>query len=155
MKTRYCDECRHFEQMEKVEPVAEVVWFDPVLQTMPEKAGKIIDGSLAFIDSAALGTKLYTAPITHEEKVESDYEICIDYSGLVLLKGELKHPHGTKLYTNPPHTKDAPELKAFANLIIEECARVCESKADEFNRLYSREADGAMCCAKVIREMKK
>ena len=44
------------------EPVAEVVWFDPALRYEPEKAGKIIDGSIAFMESAPLGTKLHTTP---------------------------------------------------------------------------------------------
>lgn len=43
-------------------PVAEVVWFDPALRYGPEKAGKIIDGSIAFMESAPLGTKLHTTP---------------------------------------------------------------------------------------------
>ncbi len=29
-------------------------------------------------------------------------------------------------------------------------AGICHAKADEFNRLYSREADGAFCCAIAI-----
>lgn len=42
------------------EPVADVVWFDPALELFTErKPHKIIDGSLAFMDTAELGTKLY------------------------------------------------------------------------------------------------
>lgn len=44
------------------EPVAEVVWFDPLLSDQPLKAGKIIDGSLRFMDAVEIGTQLYTAP---------------------------------------------------------------------------------------------
>ena len=54
----------------KQEPVAEVVWYDPVLAIEPEKAGKIIDGSMAFIQSAPLGTKLYLHPIPTPEEVK-------------------------------------------------------------------------------------
>ena len=43
------------------EPVADVVWFDPALELFTErKPYKIIDGSLAFMDTAELGTKLFT-----------------------------------------------------------------------------------------------
>jgi hypothetical protein len=45
----------------KFEPVAEVLWYDPALRHTPEPAGKIIDGSMSFIESAAIGTQLYTA----------------------------------------------------------------------------------------------
>lgn len=45
------------------EPVAEVVWFDPQLDQSPRKSGhKIVDASLAFMDAAPLGTKLYAHP---------------------------------------------------------------------------------------------
>ena len=47
--------------MPKFEPVAEVLWYDPALRHTPEPAGKIIDGSMSFIESAAIGTQLYTA----------------------------------------------------------------------------------------------
>ena len=47
--------------MPKFESVAEVLWYDPVLRMTPEPAGKIIDSSLAFIESAAIGTQLYTS----------------------------------------------------------------------------------------------
>lgn len=47
------------------EPVAEVVWWDPRTDPLKPKAGKIIDASLAFMDGAELGTKLYAAPPTH------------------------------------------------------------------------------------------
>ena len=46
----------------KNEPVAEVVWFDPATLLFPEKPGKIIDGSMAFMDGATVGTKLYASP---------------------------------------------------------------------------------------------
>ena len=42
--------------------VAEVVWYDPQLSHSPEKPGKIIDGSIAFMESAEIGTKLFAAP---------------------------------------------------------------------------------------------
>lgn len=45
-----------------IEPVAEVVWFDPRL-CESARPGKIIDASLAFIDTAPIGTKLYAAPV--------------------------------------------------------------------------------------------
>ncbi len=45
----------------KFEPVAEVLWYDPALRHTPEPAGKIIDGSMSFIESADIGTQLYTA----------------------------------------------------------------------------------------------
>lgn len=44
------------------EPVAEVVWFDPALAMSTESAGKIIDGSMQFMDSVPIGTKLFTFP---------------------------------------------------------------------------------------------
>ena len=43
-------------------PVAEVVWYDPILSATTDKAGKIIDASMSFIDTADLGTKLYLHP---------------------------------------------------------------------------------------------
>ena len=46
----------------KQEPVAEVVWFDPATLPFPEKPGKIIDGSMAFMDGATVGTKLFAYP---------------------------------------------------------------------------------------------
>ena len=47
-------------------PVAEVVWYDPVLSATTDKAGKIIDASMSFIDTADLGTKLYLHPTPTE-----------------------------------------------------------------------------------------
>lgn len=43
-------------------PVAEVVWYDPALSATTDKAGKIIDASMSFMDTADLGTKLYLHP---------------------------------------------------------------------------------------------
>lgn len=44
-------------------PVAEVLWYDPVLYPeQPKTAHKIIDASIAWIESAPIGTKLYAAP---------------------------------------------------------------------------------------------
>ena len=45
-----------------LEAVAEVVWYDPQLSHFPEKPGKIIDGSIAFMESAEIGTKLFASP---------------------------------------------------------------------------------------------
>jgi hypothetical protein len=45
-----------------MEHVTTVVWHDPRLDLTAPKPGKIIDASLAFMDSASLGTKLYPAP---------------------------------------------------------------------------------------------
>lgn len=45
-----------------LEAVAEVVWYDPQLSHFHEKPGKIIDGSIAFMESAKIGTKLFSAP---------------------------------------------------------------------------------------------
>ena len=44
--------------------------------------------------------------------------------------------------------------QAAWNAATENAAKVCEVKADEFHRLYSREADGAVCCAEAIRKEK-
>ena len=44
------------------ESVATVIWHDPALDGETQKPGKIIDASLAFMDSAPIGTKLYAAP---------------------------------------------------------------------------------------------
>ena len=44
------------------EPVAEVIWHDPDTDIFPQRPGKIIDASIAFMDSAPIGTKLYAAP---------------------------------------------------------------------------------------------
>ena len=44
-----------------VEPVADVVWFDPATEPFQKtKPHKIIDGSLSFMDEVRIGTKLYT-----------------------------------------------------------------------------------------------
>lgn len=39
---------------------AEVLFFDPLSRVFPEKAGLIIDASLAFFDKAKIGDKLYS-----------------------------------------------------------------------------------------------
>lgn len=44
------------------EAVAEVIWHDPTTDIFPPKPGKVIDASIAFMESADIGTKLYTAP---------------------------------------------------------------------------------------------
>lgn len=44
------------------EPVAEVLWHDPTLDIFPPKPGKIIDASIAWMEAAPIGTKLYAAP---------------------------------------------------------------------------------------------
>jgi hypothetical protein len=44
--------------------VATVIWHDPQLDLTLPKPGKIIDASLSFMDSAPIGTKLYTQPTT-------------------------------------------------------------------------------------------
>ena len=49
-------------KLSEQKPVAEVVWYDPVLSATTDKAGKIIDASMSFIDTADLGTKLYLHP---------------------------------------------------------------------------------------------
>lgn len=62
---------RLFEEYRKQQKsVAEVVWYDPELACTPEVAGKIIDGSMSFIQSAPIGTKLYAAPIPTPEEVK-------------------------------------------------------------------------------------
>ena len=43
----------------QAEPVAEVLWYDPALYDGKEKARKIIDASIEFMESAPLGAKLY------------------------------------------------------------------------------------------------
>lgn len=43
------------------EPVAEVLWHDPATDITPAKPGKIIDASIAFMDDAPIGAKLYSA----------------------------------------------------------------------------------------------
>ncbi|HMF69710.1 MAG TPA: hypothetical protein VK602_19115 [Phyllobacterium sp.] len=52
------------------EAVATVVWHDPVLDILPPKAGKIIDASIAFLETAPLGTKLFTSAQISVEAVE-------------------------------------------------------------------------------------
>lgn len=45
------------------EPVAEVLWYEPILHEPQTKQGhKIIDASMAWMDRAPLGTKLYERP---------------------------------------------------------------------------------------------
>jgi len=62
------------------EAVAEVVWYDPALYTAPPRvAHKIIDASLAFMDTAPLGTKLYAAPLPRSpqgvDELGDDWEL--------------------------------------------------------------------------------
>ena len=57
---------------EQAEPVAEVVWHDPTTNALPERPGKIIDASLAFFDSAPIGTKLYLHPPTPQPVAQQD-----------------------------------------------------------------------------------
>ena len=54
--------------------VAEVVWYDPQLSHFPEKPGKIIDGSIAFMESAKIGTKLFPAPTPPVSEDRKDAE---------------------------------------------------------------------------------
>ena len=57
-----------------LEAVAEVVWYDPQLSHFPEKPGKIIDGSIAFMESAEIGTKLFAAPVSSVSEDRKDAE---------------------------------------------------------------------------------
>ena len=57
-----------------LEAVAEVVWYDPQLSHFPEKPGKIIDGSIAFMESAEIGTKLFAAPTPPVSEDRKDAE---------------------------------------------------------------------------------
>ena len=57
-----------------LEAVAEVVWYDPQLSHFPEKPGKIIDGSIAFMESAEIGTKLFAAPVSSVSEDQKDAE---------------------------------------------------------------------------------
>lgn len=57
-----------------LEAVAEVVWYDPQLSHFPEKPGKIIDGSIAFMESAKIGTKLFSAPTPPSTEDRKDAE---------------------------------------------------------------------------------
>jgi hypothetical protein len=44
-------------------------------------------------------------------------------------------------------------LEQFAMLIIHECAGICKDTAEkQFNRLYSRESDGAFVCYQKIND---
>lgn len=61
-----------------LEAVAEVVWYDPQLSHSPEKPGKIIDGSIAFMESAKIGTKLFAAPVSSVSEDQKDAEL-LDY----------------------------------------------------------------------------
>ena len=61
-----------------LEAVAEVVWYDPQLSHFPEKPGKIIDGSIAFMESAEIGTKLFAAPVPSVSEDRKDAEL-LDY----------------------------------------------------------------------------
>ena len=45
-----------------LEPVAEVVWFEPDPYWKAQRTGKIVDASHAFFDGASIGTKLYALP---------------------------------------------------------------------------------------------
>ena len=57
------------------EAVAEVLWYDPAAggnAFIDQKPCKIIDASLAFFDSAPIGTKLYTHPAPAAPVVEQD-----------------------------------------------------------------------------------
>lgn len=52
----------------KCEPVAEVLWYEPMLHEPQTKKGhKIIDASLSWMEKAPLGTKLYAAPPAIDE----------------------------------------------------------------------------------------
>ena len=57
-----------------LEAVAEVVWYDPQISQFPEKPGKIIDGSIAFMESAEIGTKLFAAPVPSVSEDRKDAE---------------------------------------------------------------------------------
>lgn len=67
------------------------------------------------------------AAIEQVEKAEPDYELLIDYSGLVLLRGELKHSHGTKLYAFPPDAQAEIERLTYKLESIEHAYQVIET----------------------------
>lgn len=52
------------------EAVGEVVWYDPRLSDFPNKPGKIVDCSMAFLDKACIGTKLYAHPAPQPAIIE-------------------------------------------------------------------------------------
>ena len=62
-------------KLSEQKPVAEVVWYDPVLSATTDKAGKIIDASMSFIDTADLGTKLYAVPPQPAPSVPEGYQL--------------------------------------------------------------------------------
>lgn len=56
----------------EAEAVATVIWYDPELYPIPyHEAGKIIDASLAFMDTTPIGTKLYAQSPGFREGVEA------------------------------------------------------------------------------------
>lgn len=70
----------------KCEPVAEVLWYEPMLHEPQTKKGhKIIDASLSWMEKAPLGTKLYAAPpAIDDETKRMVLELCrliIDKAG--------------------------------------------------------------------------
>ena len=53
------------------EPVAEVLWYEPMLHEPQTKKGhKIIDASLSWMEKAPLGTKLYAAPPAIDDTIK-------------------------------------------------------------------------------------
>lgn len=98
---------------------AEVLWHEPD-PVMPERPGKIIDASHAFMDAAPLGTRLYSAeqmrayvradradraePVAKVRVHRTGGNAGIAWSAVAVTDGESLPlmPDGAKLYAAPP-----------------------------------------------------
>ena len=91
-----------------LEAVAEVVWYDPQLSHFPEKPGKIIDGSIAFMESAEIGTKLFAAPVSSVSEDRKELELYKELLYAVVNKfpGESRHQTALRYIRNAEKGSD-------------------------------------------------
>lgn len=88
--------------------VAEVVWYDPQLSHSPEKPGKIIDGSIAFMESAEIGTKLFAAPTPPASEDRNKLELYgeLIYAVASKFPGESRHQTALRYILNAEKGSD-------------------------------------------------
>ncbi|GAB6842319.1 hypothetical protein HNR00_003528 [Methylorubrum rhodinum] len=124
------------------EPVAEVLWYDPEAHFGEKKPHKIIDASLAFMDAAEIGTKLYArpaAPATPEPAAGGGRsDAWLIFEQLEKLERHLHDLSGEPLGGQP----DAAEIIEHAHARIRTLSNQVEALAAPRSTLSASTADG-------------
>ncbi|MBP6564012.1 MAG: hypothetical protein KA200_00205 [Burkholderiales bacterium] len=102
---------------------AEVLWFDPQLRFEPEQAGKIIDASIAFMDAAPLGTKLYTVEQMRQyaldaqavRAVPADFGVCMVDAGFRFDRERQQHVPNLLVEFEPVPVNGGVHAKGWAD----------------------------------------